>query len=82
MSKFAPSPERMQALRDIVPEGQRALFAALKAEIDEDQDEINENEAYLRRVLHWLVFISLGVGFMVAVTLVKIYFYGVMALWG
>ena len=82
MKKFAPSPERMQALRDAVPENQKALFAALKAEIDEDQDEINENEGYLRRVLHWLLFISLGVGFLVALTLVKIYLYGVTALWG
>lgn len=82
MKRMAPPPEEMDGLRAAVPEAQRALFLALKAEVDENQDEANENQEYLTRINHWQLFIGIGVGFLVGLALVKIWFMGVLAAWG
>lgn len=82
MKRIAPPPEEMDGLRAAVPESQRALFLALKAEVDENQDEANESQDYLTRINHWQLFIGIGVGFLVAIALVKIWFFGITAVWG
>lgn len=82
MTRKAPSRQEIHRLGTAVPESQRALFEALKAEVDENQDEANENQEYLMSISHWQLFIGIGVGFLVAVVLVKIWFFGVLAAWG
>lgn len=82
MTRIAPPPEEMDVLRAAVPESQRALFEALKAEVDENQDEANENQEYLTRINHWQLALAIGVGFLVALAVVKIFFFGVVAAWG
>ncbi len=82
MERIAPPPEEMDILRAAVPESQRALFLALKAEVDENQDEANEAQEYLTRINHWQLFIGIGVGFLVGVVLVKMWFFGVLGAWG
>ncbi len=82
MERIAPPPEEMDQLRTAVPESQRALFLALKAEVDENQDEANESQEYLTKINHWQLFIGIGVGFLVGVALVKIWFFGVLGAWG